>query len=198
MCNLVGGISSISNASGLAASTVNRERYWLAQCRSKHETLSDQPLPPQIACTNLPTPKGWFAWLARAHIAHMYAHKLLIILLSQNTRAGIEPRSTDHKTRFDANEPIAPYVKPKKKKSKVCLDELAPELGFFAQAVSGLTTGPSTSLGHNFAMKKQNQWYDVYFIVCKRKTCVNNRRMRYSSLEVTRKCKTHWCWFFIV
>ena len=89
------------------------ERYWWwvvlsAPCRATCETLvltNSQPptsppltlrkalLPRQIASTNLPTPKGWIAWLARAHV---YVHNLLGVItwLNLAARAGIEPRST--------------------------------------------------------------------------------------------------------
>ena len=46
----------------------------------------------QIAGTNLPTPKGWITWWARAHV---YVHNLLRVITRSNpaVRAGIEPRS---------------------------------------------------------------------------------------------------------
>ena len=46
----------------------------------------------QIACTNLPIPKRWIAWLARAHV---YVLNLLRVIIRLNpvARAGIEPRS---------------------------------------------------------------------------------------------------------
>ena len=49
--------------------------------------------PRQIAGTNLPTPMGWNAWLARTHV---YVHNLLRVITRLNpmARSGIEPRST--------------------------------------------------------------------------------------------------------
>ena len=43
--------------------------------------------------TNLPTQKGWMAWLARAHV---YVYNLLRVITRLNpaARAGIEHRST--------------------------------------------------------------------------------------------------------
>ena len=63
--------------------------------------------PRQIAGTNLPTPKGWIALLARAHV-----HNLLRVITRSNPKfsSGNLTQVEGPKTPFDAKEPTAPYI----------------------------------------------------------------------------------------
>ena len=69
--------------------------FWLKDIHQLHHLYNcvKHYYPGQIAGTNLRTPQGWIAWLARAHV---YIHNLLrvIILFNPKARTGFEPRST--------------------------------------------------------------------------------------------------------
>ena len=71
---MVGRLFKFVNAMKLKCKTVVLTN---SQPPTLPHTLRKHYYPRQIVGTNLPTPKGWITWLARAHV---YVHNLLRVI----------------------------------------------------------------------------------------------------------------------
>ena len=128
-------VSHLVNARMNRKSTFQRSKLWTV-CLL---------YPRLIAGTNLPTPKGWIAWWARADCKHITVCPRLLHNWIQRHREEMNPdcRVQDQ---LNTSEPTAPYIKVQEINIWTCWAIGKSNPGPFARAASGLTTGPPRPL----------------------------------------------------
>ena len=110
------------NRGALHLTMMGRECSWLDTSYQRHITFACtccyqlHPISPSrhyyprlIAGTNLPTPKEWIAWLAKADCTHITFAQGYYTIKSKGTRRKINPgcRVQDQ---LNTSEPTAPYI----------------------------------------------------------------------------------------